>query len=80
MPTVATYRLVPVNGNPRLQGSRYFFWKSGSSFEQALSLNPWIREMTHFCGPGNTLEILRRNGIEPFVFLDHAQWLEEMSL
>jgi len=79
MPTLATYRLVPCIGNPNLQGRVYFFWKSGSSFEHALSLNPWIKGMTHFCGPGNTQEVLRRNGVEPFLFLDHAQWLKEMS-
>ena len=62
-----------------LEGKTYFFWKSGSSFEQALSLNPWIKSMTHFCGPGNTQRILEKNGVQPHVFLDHAQWLKEMS-
>ncbi|HVS82161.1 MAG TPA: hydroxymethylbilane synthase [Pyrinomonadaceae bacterium] len=80
MPTVATYRLVPGNGHLNLEGKTDFFWKSGSSFEYAFSLNPWLKQMTHSCGPGNTQRILERNGIEPFVFLDHAQWLEEMSL
>ena len=80
MPVVATYRLIPKNGNPNLEGKKYFFWKSGSSFKYALSRNPWLEEMTHFCGPGNTERALRKQGIEPLVFLDHAQWLEEMSL
>jgi hydroxymethylbilane synthase len=78
--TLATYRLVPKNGYVELKGKTYFFWKSGSSFEHALSLNPWIKEMTHFCGPGNTQRILERNGMQPYVFLDHTQWLKEMSL
>jgi hydroxymethylbilane synthase len=77
MPTAATYRLVPGEGID-LAGKRYFFWKSGSSFEQALKLNPWLSEMTHFCGPGNTQRILEKHGIEPHVFLDHGQWLKEM--
>jgi hydroxymethylbilane synthase len=80
MPVVATYRLIPKNGKPNLAGKSYFFWKSGSSFNYALSHNPGLRQMTHFCGPGNTQGALRQQGIEPFVFLDHAQWLEEMSL
>lgn len=80
MPTVATYRLVPKSVDPRLDGKTCFFWKSGSSFKYALSHNPWLREMTHACGPGNTQRILERNGIEPLVFLDHTQWLKEMSL
>jgi hydroxymethylbilane synthase len=79
MPTFATYRLVPKNRDLNLEGKTHFFWKSGSSFEYALSLNPWLKQMTHSCGPGNTQRILERNGIEPLVFLDHAQWLEEMS-
>jgi len=79
MPTVATYRLVPKNGHLNLEGRTHFFWKSGSSFEYALSLNPWLKQMTHFCGPGNTQRILLRNGVQPHIFLDHARWLEEMS-
>lgn len=78
-PTLATYRLVPNNGHVDLRGKTYFFWKSGSSFEHALSLNPWIKSMTHFCGPGNTQRILGKNGVQPHVFLDHTQWLKEMS-
>jgi len=80
MPLLQTYRLVPKNGQLNLQGKKYFFWKSGSSFEHALSLNPWIESMTHFCGPGNTQRILEKNGVRPHVFLDHGQWLKEMSL
>ena len=78
MPSLATYRLIPKEESVDLSGKKYFYWKSGSSFEYALSLNPWLKEMTHFCGPGNTQRILERNGVEPHVFLDHAQWLEEM--
>jgi hydroxymethylbilane synthase len=80
LPVLATYRLAPKCDGPDLSGRKYFFWKSGSSFERALSLNPWIKSMTHFCGPGNTHRILERNGVSPFVFLDHAQWLDEMSV
>ncbi len=80
VPVLATYQLDPKDGHMDLEGRKYFFWKSGSIFEHALALNPWIKSMTHFCGPGNTLRILERNGIQPHVFLDHAQWLKEMSL
>ncbi len=79
MPSVGTYRLVPRDESIDLSGKKYFFWKSGSSFEYALSKNPWLKDRTHFCGPGNTQRILERNGVESHVFLDHAQWLEEMS-
>ena len=79
MPILATYRLAPKADRADLEGKKYFFWKSGSRFEHALSLNPSLKEMTHFCGPGNTQRILERNGVEANVFLDHAQWLNEMS-
>jgi hydroxymethylbilane synthase len=78
IPSLATYRLVPKGGRIDLSGKKHFFWKSGSSFEYALSQNPWLKEMNHYCGPGNTQGILRKHGIEPMVFLDHEQWLEEM--
>ena len=78
MPTLATYRLVPRDGGLDLAGRRHFFWKSGSSFAYALSQNPWLKEMQHYCGPGNTQRILREHGVAPVVFLDHEQWLEEM--
>jgi len=76
MPVLATYRLLPRDKSVDLSGKKYFFWKSGSGFQHALSKNPWLKEMTHFCGPGNTQKILERHGIEPQVFLDHAQWLK----
>ena len=79
MPILATYRLVPRDGVPDFKGRKHFFWKSGSSFEYALSQNPWLTEMKHYCGPGNTQRVLQKHGIEPFVFLDHSRWLEEMS-
>ncbi|HEV2905569.1 MAG TPA: hypothetical protein VGW32_10995, partial [Pyrinomonadaceae bacterium] len=77
---VATYRLVEKESIPELDAMKYFFWTSGSGFERALMLNPWIRAQTHFCGPGNTQQALERNGVKPHVFLDHEQWLTEMSL
>lgn len=78
MPALATYRLVPKKADVDLSDKTYFFWSSGSSFEHAVSQAPWLKEMTHFCGPGNTQRVLERNGVAPVVFLDHSQWLEEM--
>jgi len=80
MRKLPTYRLVPKNENQDLEGRKYFFWNSGSGFERALALNPWIAGMTHFCGPGNTQRILERHGLQPHIFLDHGQWLAEMCL
>lgn len=80
MRALAMYRLIPKADAPNLKGKEYFFWSSGSAFERALSLNPWLTSMTHFCGPGNTQQALSRNGVEAHVFLSHEQWLSEMSL
>jgi hydroxymethylbilane synthase len=80
MQTLATYRLIPKQDAPQLKNKTHFFWTSGSGFERALELNPWLKQMTHFCGPGNTQRILGRNGVQPFIFLNHAQWLEEIGL
>jgi hydroxymethylbilane synthase len=77
---LATYRLVPKADAPNIEGKQYFFWSSGSSFERALSLNPWLKSMIHFCGPGNTQKALQRNGVEAHIFLSHEQWLTEMGL
>jgi len=80
MQQLPTYRLIPHDAGPNIEGKHYFFWTSGSSFERALQLHPWMKSMTHFCGPGNTQRALQGHGIEPHVFLDHEQWLKEMSL
>src|SRR5690349_1559983 len=78
--TLATYRLAPKVNAPQIDGKKYFFWSSGSGFERALLLNPWLKSMTHFCGPGNTQHRLERNSVEPHVFLSHEQWLREMAV
>jgi hydroxymethylbilane synthase len=78
MPVLATYRLLPRDKSVDLSGKKYFFWKSGSGFQYALSKNPWLKKMTHFCGPGNTQKILEQHGIEPHVVLDHTQWLKQV--
>ncbi len=69
MQTLPTYRLVPKDGGPNIEGKHYFFWTSGSSFERALSLNPWMKSMTHFCGPGNTQLMLQRTESSRICFL-----------
>jgi hydroxymethylbilane synthase len=79
MRSLATYRLVPKQEDFDLQNKTYFFWSSGSSFEYAVSRTPWLKDRTHFCGPGNTQQILQKNGVKPIIFLDHNQWLQEMS-
>lgn len=78
--SLPTYRLGQAECETDLLNRRYFFWTSGSIFRYALERNPWLRGMTHFCGPGNTARTLVEEGIEPHIFLDHGQWLSEMAL
>lgn len=78
--TLATYRLTPRAEVPDLSGRRCFFWSSGSSFMHALARYPELREQMHCCGPGNTQRVLQQAGVEPHIFLDHQQWLAEMTL
>jgi len=55
---VATYRLVPKNGDLNLEGKTHFLLKSGSSSSISV-LNPWLQRMTHSCGPGIRKRIWR---------------------
>lgn len=59
MPQLATYALRPRTSAPDLSGREHFFWMSGSSFLQALQLNPGLRDAQHYCGPGNTYRQIR---------------------
>ncbi|HEY8203394.1 MAG TPA: hypothetical protein VIF81_01585 [Pyrinomonadaceae bacterium] len=78
MQTLPTYRLIAKENGPSLDGKQYLFWTSGSSFERAQQLHPWLKSMMHFCGPGNTQMTLELNGVQPHIFLDHEEWLTEM--
>jgi hydroxymethylbilane synthase len=80
MKTLPTYRLQAREMTPAWQDREYFFWTSGSNFRLALQRYPWLRERTHFCGPGATQHALEAEGITPHINLDHEQWLAEMSL
>jgi hydroxymethylbilane synthase len=84
MKTLATYQLQAREEEPVLRPgfaeAAYYFWTSGSAFQRALALHPWLRERTHFCGPGATQQALQAAGISPHIFLDHEQWLAELSL
>lgn len=76
----ATYRLVPHSNPPLLKGKKFFYWMSGSSFIQAVKLEPEVVRGVHFCGPGNTWNIicneLKKHKInqEPYICLGFAHW------
>ena len=79
---LATYRLCPSKKSPDLSGKRHFFWKSGSSFERALSLFPEIEKGTHYCGPGHTAECIESRlgpGRKPVIFLNEDDWLNKLN-
>lgn len=84
MLSLATYKLnSKKEGIPNLNGKTHFFWMSGSSFLRALELYPEIHNQNHFCGPGNTHEILKKAlgaTQKLHVRLSYKNWLKEMGL
>jgi hydroxymethylbilane synthase len=84
MEMLATYHLQARADEPVLRPgfteAAYYFWTSSSAFQRALMLHPGLREGTHFCGPGTTQHALQAAGVTPHIFLDHDQWLAELSL
>lgn len=79
--TLSTYRLIPREMAPNLKGKTHFFWMSGSSFKRALSLYPELRNAWHFCGPGNTLSIVKKelgNDSRVRVALNFSEWFKEI--
>lgn len=58
---IHSYRLTPRETPPQLSPETdNFFWMSGSSFEQAVSLYPWLINKTHWSGPGHTHQRLQQ--------------------
>jgi hydroxymethylbilane synthase len=80
MQTLATYQLQPRAATSELPAVEYYFWSSGSGFTRALELHPWLRTRVHACGPGATQQTLLAAGVTPHIFLNHEQWLAELSI
>lgn len=84
LPVVAGYQLVSktLDYSPFLEGKKYFYWMSASSFDRARELFPnEIAKGYHACGPGITLRHLQRSGIPEGrvkVFLDLNAFLKEL--
>lgn len=64
MSNVPTYKLVPKAAASTIAeqfaGKTHFFWMSGSSFDEAVKHQPWVRDANHACGPGHTYTHLRK--------------------
>lgn len=80
----ATYRLLPqlTDLANMIKGKRCFFWTSGSQFYHALNVDPSIIDKAHYCGPGNTLQMisaeLNRYGKKvKGVFLSQQEWMKK---
>lgn len=59
---LVTYQLRQIAALPDLSDRTCFFWSSGSLFLRALSEQPEaLKQGSHWCGPGSTLEVLRRH-------------------
>ncbi len=56
---IATYKIV--DGEvPDLQGKTDFFWPSFSTYQQVARKYPDVGLKRHYCGPGNTYTLLRK--------------------
>lgn len=61
MQVIKAYDLIPRSQGPLMNPqTQNFYWMSGSSFEQALSVYPWLIDKTHWCGPGHTYHRIGR--------------------
>ncbi len=61
MNLVKTYRLTSKKQKPQLsEDTEHFFWMSGSSFREAVKTYPWLKNKTHWSGPGHTYESLKK--------------------
>jgi hydroxymethylbilane synthase len=74
--TFPTYKLIPKQSLPDLEGRTHFYWMSGSSFKLALERFPQIKDAYHACGPGNTYETLVAHVAKVFIFPSLKHWKE----
>jgi len=66
-----TYRLDLKLLTEKLMDSAGFRWKSGSEFQLALSRFPELRSKAHFCGPGRTFQIIKKElGSDQNIFVE----------
>jgi hydroxymethylbilane synthase len=76
-----SYQLIPKENPPALpQDADLYYWKSGSLFERALKLNPWLAEKCHACGLGETAKNLKTHfefGKNLFLYLDETDFLKD---
>jgi hypothetical protein len=58
---------------------------SGTSFIQAVKENPWLKDKEHWCGPGNTFEMisgeLKKNAArgQAHIALNYDEWQKKMQ-
>jgi hydroxymethylbilane synthase len=86
MESLATYRLVPLEEAPRLDGKTHFFWASASIFQRALELAPSIISGQHACGPGHSYELISAELQRKLpnktprleIFLSRESWLNQV--
>lgn len=73
---VAFYTLIPTGKTVSIEDKTHFYWQSGSLFEHLVSQHPEIVNGWHSCGPGATLDTLKRCIPETHikVFLSKHDW------
>jgi hydroxymethylbilane synthase len=85
MDMIYTYQLQPLSPKIFWQGKKAAYWKSASSFDQAVKLGAPVQSLRHASGPGLTHQYLVRRlkelGVHttPEIYLDREQWREVMT-
>lgn len=82
---IATYKIV--DGDvPDIQSKTDFFWPSFSTYQQVAKKYPDVKTKRHYCGPGNTYALLRKElgpDAKIEICLSYQEWrdliLEEKS-
>jgi hydroxymethylbilane synthase len=76
---IATYSVDLETMNP-IAGEKFFFWRSGSQFLEALLRYPHIENLWHAAGPGSTLITLKQHlpaevyDKQVFIFNNEEDW------
>lgn len=85
MVNLATYKLTPKASAAAIadqfKNKTHFFWMSGSSFDEALKHQPWIKQAQHACGPGHTYTHLRQclgSQAKIKIYLGYEAWKQSL--
>jgi hypothetical protein len=78
---LATYRLDPIEIDPKIKNYTHFYWMSSTAFIRATNVYPELLEAKHATGLGKTYDLI--SSLAPgkvMAFLDYKDWLSAVEL